>query len=80
MAEKYEMFIYKKNIQVHMSGGLDSLVSIVTGYRLDGLGIKPWWGQDFLHVSRPVLGPTQLPVQYNGYQAFPGGKAAGAWC
>ena len=29
-------------------------------------------GRDFLHLSRPALGPTQPPV--HGYRDFPGGK------
>jgi len=36
----------------------------VTGYELDGPWIESWWGQDFLHLSRPALGPTQPPVQW----------------
>jgi hypothetical protein len=40
-----------------------SIVGIATGYRLDGLGIEARWGRDFLHLSRPVLGPTQPPAQ-----------------
>jgi hypothetical protein len=48
----------------------DSAVGIVTGYGLDGLGIESWWKQDFPHLSRPALGPTQPPVQ----RVFPGGK------
>jgi hypothetical protein len=39
-------------------------VGIATDYRLDGPGTKSWWGRDFLHMSRPALGPTQPPVQW----------------
>jgi len=42
---------------------LGSAVGISTGYGLDGPGIKSRWGRDFPHLSRPALGPTQLPVQ-----------------
>jgi hypothetical protein len=44
--------------------GRDNIVSIVTCYGLDGPGIKFRWRQDFPHLSRPTLGPTQ---PYNGY-------------
>jgi len=43
---------------------LDSVVAIVTHYRLDGLGIETWWGRDFLHLSRLVLRPTQPLIQW----------------
>ena len=44
-------------------------------YSLDGPGIESrWGGANFPH--RP-WGPPSL--QYNGYQIFLGGKAAGAW-
>ena len=36
---------------------------IATGYRLDGPGVESRWVRDFLHLSRPALGSTQLPVQ-----------------
>jgi len=26
--------------------------------------IESRWGQDFLHLSRPALGPTHPPVQW----------------
>ena len=42
----------------------DSSVGIATRYELDGPGIKSRWGRDFPHLSRPVLGPTQPPVQW----------------
>ena len=45
-------------------GELGSVVSIATGYGLDGLGIESRWGRDFLHLSRPSLGPTKPPVQW----------------
>jgi hypothetical protein len=43
---------------------MGSSVGIAAGYGLDGLGMESWWGQDFLHLSRPALGPTQPPVQW----------------
>ena len=46
-----------------MLSGLGSSVRIVTGYGMDSPGIESWWGRDFLHLSRPALGPTQPPVQ-----------------
>ena len=37
--------------------------SIVTRYGVDGQGLESWCSRDFLHPSRPVLGPTQPPIQ-----------------
>ena len=48
-----------------MDLGPDSSVGIATGYGLVGPGIESrWGGQDFTHLSRPALGPTQPPVQW----------------
>ena len=58
--------------------GRDSVVSEVTCYGLDGLGIESWWGQDFPHLSKPTLGPTQPLVQWV-VGLSPGGKVARAW-
>ena len=55
----------------------NSTVGIVTCYRLDVPGMESWRGQDFLCPSKVAQGPPSL--LYNGYQVFPGGKAAGAW-
>jgi hypothetical protein len=44
--------------------GPSSSVGIATGYGLNGPGIESRLGRDFPHLSRPVLGPTQPPVQW----------------
>lgn len=31
---------------------------------MDSPGFKPWWGQDFLHMSRLDMRPTQFPVRW----------------
>ena len=54
------------------------LVGIATRYGKDGPGIESRWGQDFPHVSRPSLGPTQPPIQCVP-GLFPEGKAAVVW-
>jgi hypothetical protein len=58
----HAQFIYSALLIVKCGPG--SSVSIVTGYGLDGPGIKPQWGWDFSHTSRPALRPTQPPVQW----------------
>jgi hypothetical protein len=62
-----------------MEVGRDSSVGIATAYGLDGPGIESRWGRDFPHLSRPVLKPTQPPVQWvRGLSR--GQVAVGAWC
>ena len=56
----------------------ESVVGIATRYRLDGPGIESPCGQDFPHLSRLALGPTQPPIQWVP-GLLPGGKAAGTW-
>jgi len=58
----YELLLYFMSAH-HTAGGPDSVVSIATGYGLDGPGIESWWGRNFPHLSSPALGPTQPPVQ-----------------
>jgi hypothetical protein len=40
------------------------VIGIATCYSLDSPGIESWWGWEYLHLSRPVLGPTQPAVQW----------------
>jgi len=55
-------------------GGWGSEVDIATCYRLGGLGIQSWRGQEFTHPSRPDLGRIQPLVQFR--LSFLGGKWA----
>jgi len=48
---------------VPWSMGRDISVGIATGYGLDGPGIESRWRRNFPHLPRPVLGPSQPPVQ-----------------
>ena len=43
--------------------GRDSSVGIATRYGLESPEIESRWWRDFLHLSRPALGPTQPPIQ-----------------
>ena len=52
---------------------LGSSVGIVTGYGLDGPGIKSRWGPVFSTCSDRLWGPPIL--LYNGYWVFPGVKS-----
>ena len=52
-------------------GGSGRSVGIATRYGLDGPGIESWYGRDFPHLSRPVLGPAQAPCTM-GTGSFPG--------
>ena len=45
-------------------------------YRMEGSVMESRGGRDFAHPSRPVVGPTQPPVQWVTC-LFPAGKAAG---
>ena len=61
---------------IHLQGGRDSSVGIVTCYGLDGPGNKSRGGRDFPHPSRPALGahPTSCKM---GTGSFPGVKRPG---
>jgi hypothetical protein len=47
-----------------MKHGPGSVVGTATAYGLDGPGIESRWRRDFPHLFRPVLRPTQPPVQW----------------
>ena len=52
-----------QNCHCYILTGPGSVVGIQTAYGLDGPGIESRWGQDFPHLSRPALRPTEPPVQ-----------------
>jgi hypothetical protein len=58
----------------------DSAVGIATGYGLDGRGVGvrvPVGSRFFSTSSRPVLGPTQPPIQWVSGALSPGVKRPG---
>jgi hypothetical protein len=57
-------FIPRKYSWYSFCCGPGSSVGVATDYELDDPGIEFMWGRDFSNLSRPVLGPTQPPVQW----------------
>ena len=51
------------NVLNSLISGRDSSVGMANRYGLDGPGIESRWGREFLHPSRPPLGPSQAPIQ-----------------
>jgi hypothetical protein len=54
--------------------GLGSSVGIMTGYGLDGPGIKSRWGRDFLCLSRQVLGPASCTIGSGSFSGVESGR------
>ena len=69
------MTIYTGGISV----GRGSSVGIATLYGLDGAGIESRWEGGEILWARPDRLWFPPSALYNGYQVFPGCKAAGAW-
>jgi hypothetical protein len=58
-----EFQIYRQLCDLESDGvGWDSVNGLVTGYKMEGPDFEIRWGQEFLHPSRTVLEPTQLPA------------------
>jgi hypothetical protein len=56
--------LFKLYIVTTFLVGRCSSVGIATGYGLDDSGFESRGGLNFLHLSRPALGPTQPLVQW----------------
>jgi len=67
------VYIFKPTMHISHDG----VVSVVTCYKLNGLGFEPWWGKDFPYPSRSTPWPTQTPIQWV-IGLFPGGKVSRA--
>jgi hypothetical protein len=60
------------------NGSRDSSIDIAADYGLDGRGSNPRRGKRFFSTaSRPVLGPTQPPIQWIPGALSPGVKRSG---
>jgi len=58
-----------------MCGGPGSVVGIATGYGLDGSGLNPGGGRDFLHLSRPAHPASCKNRVFPGSKERPGRDA-----
>jgi hypothetical protein len=61
-------------IVIKFYSGPGSSVGIETGYGLNGSGIVFRWRRNFLHLSRPALGPTYVACCTMSSGSFSGGK------
>jgi len=77
--EKLCFWLIKISVSKVLRGSQDSTVHTATCYRLDDLGFKPWWEQEFslyTHQNWTWGSPTSL--LYHGYQdSLPGVKLLG---
>ena len=65
--------VLKYTYVIHSTIGWDSSVGIATRYMLVGPGIESRWRRDFLHPSRPTLGPNFPLLQW--VPAYSGGES-----
>ena len=64
MMKSWGLWIFNKCYLYCATRSRDSSVGIATRYGLEGPGIESRWGRDFLHLSRPALGPKQPPAKW----------------
>ena len=81
MTQQWRVFLdlcYNSPVLILVLIGLSvSSVGIATRYGLDVRESNPGGGDIFrIRPDRPWGPPS---IVYNGYRAFPGGKATGAW-
>ena len=67
----------KLRVKLSKIVGRESVVGVVSGYGLDGPGIKSRWGEIFRNRPDRVWGPPNL--LYNTYRVIPEGKTAEVW-
>jgi hypothetical protein len=71
-------WLYRRPFYTCLSRSRDSAVGIATRCGIENPGIElRWWGQNFPHQSRPVLGPIQPPIQWVPGHVGGGDKAVG---
>jgi hypothetical protein len=72
---KHTLYTLPARAELWACLGPDSLAGIAARYGLDGPAIESRWGRDFVHPSRPSLGPIQPHTMGTGF--FPGVERPG---
>jgi len=73
----YPATVSKKKVFVeNLTFRISEVAGIATRYGLDDPGNESWWERYFPQPSGPILGPTQLPIQW-APESFPVVKLPG---